>query len=294
MARPVAISKGSRLVVMAAVCVVIAALYFAQDVLIPLALAVLFGFLLAPFVTRLQRLGLSRIPAVIVVVSLATGIIVALAWATTLQVINLADRFPEYRGEITEKVHNLRQRFGGGGGIVDRAKEVADIVEKASTQPAASQPASQPATATSNGVAAAPADPVEQVAHDPLGSAAREAARVPATAPTQAAPGAAKDNPLWVALTEPRGPIGQLGSVLGRIASPLGTAGLVLVFVIFMLIQREDLRDRVIRLVGKGQLYVTTDALDDAATRISRYMLAQVIVNGTYGIAVAIGLWAIG
>ena len=279
---------------MAAVCVVVAALYFAQDVLIPLALAVLFGFLLAPFVTRLQRMGLSRVPAVIVAVSLATGIIVALAWATTVQVINLADRFDEYRGEITDKVHDVKRRFGGGGGIVDRAREVADIVEKASTQPVSTQPASQPATATSNGAPATPEDPVEQVTHDPLGSVAREAADVPATVPTQAPPGAVKENPLWVALTEPRGPIGQLSSVLGRIASPLGTAGLVLVFVIFMLIQREDLRDRLIRLVGKGQLYVTTDALDDAATRISRYMVAQVIVNGTYGIAVAIGLWSIG
>jgi predicted PurR-regulated permease PerM len=68
----------------------------------------------------------------------------------------------------------------------------------------------------------------------------------------------------------------------------------VIVFVIFMLIQREDLRDRLIRLVGHGQLQITTTALDDAATRISRYLLAQAIVNGTYGIAIAIGLWLIG
>src|SRR5688572_962985 len=164
MARPASISKGSRLVVMAAVCVVVAALYFAQDVLIPLALAILFGFLLTPFVARLQRMGLSRIPAVIIVVSLATAVIVALAWATTVQVVNLADRLPEYRGEIEEKVSNLKRRFGGGGGIVDRAKEVADIVERASTQPATSQPASQPANVTTNGAGPAPPDPLEQVA----------------------------------------------------------------------------------------------------------------------------------
>jgi hypothetical protein len=74
----------------------------------------------------------------------------------------------------------------------------------------------------------------------------------------------------------------------------LGTLGLVIVFVIFMLLQREDLRNRLIRLVGHGQLHITTTALDDAATRISRYLTAQAIVNGSYGLAIAIGLWLIG
>jgi hypothetical protein len=78
------------------------------------------------------------------------------------------------------------------------------------------------------------------------------------------------------------------------IAGPLGTAGIVAVFVVFMLLQREDLRNRVIRLIGYGQLTMATQAIDDAATRISRYLLAQAIVNGTYGAAIALGLWFIG
>jgi hypothetical protein len=66
------------------------------------------------------------------------------------------------------------------------------------------------------------------------------------------------------------------------------------VFVLFVLLERESLRDRLIRLVSRGKYTVTTRAINDAATRISRYVLAQTIVNGTYGIAIAIGLWIIG
>ena len=68
----------------------------------------------------------------------------------------------------------------------------------------------------------------------------------------------------------------------------------MVVFVVFMLLQREDLRDRLIRLTAGGQLTVATQALDDASTRISRYLVAQAMVNGTYGIAIALGLWIIG
>src|SRR5205085_7960260 len=104
-----------------------------------------------------------------------------------------------------------------------------------------------------------------------------------------------KDNPFPTAVIQPKpSPMEQLGRYVGMILGPLGTAGLVIVFVIFMLLQREDMRDRLIRLVGYRQLNVTTQALDDAATRISKYLLAQAIVNGTYGMAISAGLWIIG
>ena len=81
---------------------------------------------------------------------------------------------------------------------------------------------------------------------------------------------------------------------LGPILKPAGTAGIVIIFVIFLLLKREDLRDRLIYLIGPGRLNTTTEALDDAAGRVSRYLLMQSIVNGSQGIAVGIGLFAIG
>src|SRR6185312_15143498 len=62
----------------------------------------------------------------------------------------------------------------------------------------------------------------------------------------------------------------------------------------FILLQREDLRDRLIRLTSRGQLTIATQALNDASSRISRYLTAQAMVNGTYGIAISVGLWIIG
>jgi predicted PurR-regulated permease PerM len=85
-----------------------------------------------------------------------------------------------------------------------------------------------------------------------------------------------------------------LREIAGSLLGPLSTAGIVVVLVIFMLIQREDLRDRLIGLVGTGRLHVTTRALDDAARRISRYLLMQLLINLSYGVPVGIGLYLIG
>ena len=83
-------------------------------------------------------------------------------------------------------------------------------------------------------------------------------------------------------------------SWLGPIVGPVGTAGLVLALVIFMLLERRDLRDRLIGLFGYGQLTVTTKAFDEAGTRVSRQLLMQSLVNQVYGIAAGLGLYAIG
>jgi CheY-like chemotaxis protein len=80
----------------------------------------------------------------------------------------------------------------------------------------------------------------------------------------------------------------------GPLVSPIATAGLVVVFVIFMLLQREDLRDRILRLVGASDVARATEAMDDAAKRISRYLLMQLIINVLYGIPVGIGLYFLG
>jgi len=84
-------------------------------------------------------------------------------------------------------------------------------------------------------------------------------------------------------------PLG-VGPVVERFAS----AGLVIVLVIFMLVQREDLRNRLIRLIGYGRLTVTTKALEEAGDRISRYLLMQTIINASFGMAVGLGLYLIG
>ena len=83
--------------------------------------------------------------------------------------------------------------------------------------------------------------------------------------------------------------INVLRNLAGTLLSPLTTAFIVVVFAVFMLINREDLRDRLIGLVGAGQLNLTTQALDDAAQRVSRFLVMQLIINICYGIPIGIG-----
>jgi predicted PurR-regulated permease PerM len=104
------------------------------------------------------------------------------------------------------------------------------------------------------------------------------------------------DAPQPVRIVSEEGPFGfsDVWSVAGPLLEPVANAGLVLVLVVFMLINREDLRDRVIALIGRVQLTETTRAFDDAGERISRYLLMQLLINTGFGIAVMLGLLAIG
>jgi hypothetical protein len=97
-----------------------------------------------------------------------------------------------------------------------------------------------------------------------------------------------------VVVREGASPLATVLAILTPLLEPLGTAAFVGVLVIFMLLQYEDLRNRFIGLVGAGQLTVTTRALDDAGQRVSRYLLMQGIINGSYGLATALGLFLLG
>lgn len=223
-------------------------LYWARVILIPVALAILLTFLLTPAVSWLQRRGLGRVLAVVLVtlVALATG--GAVAWSVTRQITGLVDTYPRYEQNINAKIATLRAR--GRDGLVDKVQAVA-----------------------------------QRIAHE-----LEQGEPAPAPIPV----GSEKPQPVKIVADE--GPFGlsDIWSVAGPMLEPLAIAGLVLVLMIFMLINREDLRDRVIALVGQVQLADTTRAFDDAGERISRYLLMQLIVNAGFGVAVMLGLLIIG
>src|SRR3712207_5063505 len=112
MARAVTPSKTSRFVLLASICVVVAALYFAQDVLIPLALSVLLTFLLAPVVGRMERMRIPRAAAVVLTVVVAFGAIAVLAYVVGEQILNLASNVDQYKDNIEAKVERLRPQSG--------------------------------------------------------------------------------------------------------------------------------------------------------------------------------------
>ncbi len=237
---------------------IVAILYFAKEVLIPLALAILFSFLLGPVVRRLERLGLWRVPSVLAVTAAFFGIFAAVGWITAHQVMSLAEKLPSYQDNIQHKLQDLR----GQGGAIKTAATVLANIEKKSEAPAAT-----PGIGESSVPVLLSPRPAAEPEKPPL------PVRVivpPATAPE------------------------FLRNLFGTLLAPVGTAFVVIIFTIFMLIQREDLRDRLLHLTGPERLPITTQAVDEAGQRVSRYLLMQVTVNVIFGAGITLGLFFIG
>ncbi|MCI0363042.1 MAG: AI-2E family transporter [Phycisphaerales bacterium] len=246
---------GSGFITFLAIVIVVAVLYVAKAVLLPIAVAVLLSFILAPLVIRLQRLGLGRVFSVVIVTILSFSAIGVLGWIVTGQIIDLAGQLPQYRQNIRAKVEAVKVPSGS---LLGKATEgIKEIIKEVT-----------------------PAQPD------------RAGAIVPATG-TDSAPSATQPTPVKVVESPPNA-FTIVAAAVKPLLGPLARAAIVIVFVFFMLIQREDLRDRVIRLMGQGRLTLTTKAIDDAATRVSRYLLALLMINTTYGVAAGVGLYFIG
>lgn len=238
----------------ATLVLVVGLLYFGRDIFIPLALAALLSFVLAPVVLWLRRWLLPRAAAVVVTVVTALFLIGGLATVIGMQVIQLADNLPTYQRNIISKVETLHAMLPAGdtwkralSSLRDIEKEV--LPKRAETQ---SRPGSSP-------------PPAE-------------------TEPT----------PVPVVVRSPEHPVQLLRQFALPLLGPLGTAGLVLLFVVFILLEKEELRDRFIRLVGGDDLQRSTRLLTDGAGRVSNYLLMTLVVNVTYGIPIGIGLALIG
>ncbi|HEX8664928.1 MAG TPA: AI-2E family transporter [Beijerinckiaceae bacterium] len=233
---------------------VAAALYVAQDVLLPIVLAVLLAFVLAPFVDFLRRWRLGRVLSVAIAVLFALGVIAALAATIGLQVAQLGADLPRYETTIRAKVDGLK------GGVIGRAS---DYVRHLGRE-------------------------IERATED------KTPAPPPVPSP-ETGPQAPVVKPLPVEVRQPDlTPVEIARRFLLPVLHPLATVFITLVVVIFILLQREDLRDRMIRLFGARDLHRTTVAMDDAARRLSRYYLTQLALNGSFGVVTALALWAIG
>jgi predicted PurR-regulated permease PerM len=263
MERSDAFSASSRRFPLLAVVVSIAALYFAKEVLVPLALAVLFTFLLTPLVTGLERLRLGRIPSVMLVWIVSFFLIGGVGWIVANQLIEIVNQLPSYTSNIREKMESFRGPHGGS--LAKATDSVQRLTKELSTSPPNQVP---------------PAAPMRL----PRTQARKSASLLPSD-----------ERPLPVQIVEP--PPGALQSVrnlFGPLLAPLGTTGVVVVFTIVMLIKREDLRNRLLRLLGLRQLNLATQAFDDATQRISKYLRMQFLVNAVYAALITVGLYFIG
>lgn len=282
----------TRLLSLATIIAVVAVLYFARDVLIPLAMAILVSFLLAPIVSRLQRWGFARVPAVLTAVASASALVFVVAWIFLYQMVDLGEQLPSYKENIVAKIEALQKSYSPW---FRRASETLEDLNSKLDETEQKAPEKSPEENPEKSPAPQATEPDESTAEKGESSAAKNP---PALAEALKEPLAGDDNKKKaVPVTVVSGPTSIpdiLNSYVGPVLAPFGTAAVIAVLAIFILIEREDLRNRFIRLIGDRQLHQTTDALDDASTRVSRYLLMQLIVNVTYGLAVSIGLWFLG
>jgi predicted PurR-regulated permease PerM len=224
--------------VLGAAALAVAALYWGQNIFVPLALAALLTLVLAPLVSRLEARGLGRVPAVLLVACLAFVLLGAVIWLVAAQAAALVNDLPRYKDTVRHRIDELQGH--GKRGLLPTVLDFLDEVEKAS----------QPAEAGGGPMV-----------------------RIQPQRPSRLA---------------------QLQAVAGRFLGAVTVALLVALLVITLLIHREDLRNRVIRLAGRGHLTLTTRALDEAGRRLSAYLLRHSAVNLGFGAAAAGGLLLLG
>ena len=228
------------------VAVIIAALYFGQELLVPLALALLLGFVLDPLVVRLKRIGVPQVVAVVCVVATVLALIALAAFLLAGQVRTLVTELPAYEKNLKTKLEGLHHRMSSPGAIEGAVKAL-DAVKKE--------------LASSAGA-------------------------------LDAAPSASHAQVVRVEQPPPSG-LDRALSLLSSLGGPLARTGVVFVFLVFVLLDRQELRDRFLRLFG-ANLHRTTEAMDEAGRRISRYLTMQLVVNASYGVPMGVGLWLIG
>jgi len=247
---------------------VIVGLWFARDILLPFALGILLSFLLAPVVGWVEKCRCPRIPAVLIVVAISFAGVGSLSSVIGYELYDLAKRLPEYKSNIIHKVDAFR---GDGNGVFSKMADAFAEVQSETSRPRVVEADGTPDTAEG-----APPSNIQERSVVAVGGQVD------------------RSGPARVEVVNPLSFNEIVGSVFGPVMRPLGTAAIVLVFVVFMLIQREDLRNRLIHLIGSSNLNVTTQALDDAAHRVSRYLVMQLIINALFGLVIGIGLYFIG
>ena len=219
-------------------------LKLAQDVFLPLAIAMLITFALSPLVTVARRAGLSLLLSVLLVTALAFAAIGLFSLVVFGQLGELALNLPTFQRNILTKLTGL-QSAGSGNGLLTNALHMVQAI------------------------------------NSEIGAA------LPAT-------GVAPAKPMPVEVVQSVSAAGLLESLIMPVLGPVATSGLVVVLVIFMLLERENLRDRFIRLVGSNDLHRTTQMLGEAGSRVASYLLTQLLVNSIYALPIGVGLWFIG
>lgn len=231
---------------------IVLALIWARPVLVPIAMAVLLTFLLNPVVRKLQRRGLGRIGSVILAVSAASLILMSVGVMVTNEVASVLAKLPQHTTIIKAKIQSLRRLSSGK--LVGQFETMIDEISREIQE-------------SPTGKTLVLAEPPTLVPQPAEASGAAAISR--------------RESFPWMSLT------GYLGSAL----EVMGTLAFSLILLVFFLLGREDLRDRIVLLAGNARLALTSKALEDVTERITRYLVMVALLNGGYGLLMMIGLY---
>jgi predicted PurR-regulated permease PerM len=255
MIKPPVSARGSGVWTAAILVAVIAILYLARGILIPLVFAVIVALVLSPAVAWLQKLGLGRLPSALLLMVVSIAIAGGVGWFIFNELVEVVNDLPSYQQNIHNKIQAIRTPSKGAVGRA--AASVKELGKELSSAPA---PVAPPA-------------PIH---------GRRNASNQPSpTVPVEI-------------MAQPANEFEYVRQLATPVLAPLGILGMVLIFSVFLLTEQSDLRNRLFRLAGLDHLNVMTQALDDATRRVSRYLMMQLLVNSIFGVLCGTGLYLIG
>lgn len=294
-----------RLFQLVAFTIAVGAAYFTRDILVPIALAVFLSFVLAPICDWFERRRVPRVLSVVLANCVAAGIILIVLAIAFFQISQIATDFDKYREGVVERIRSVRSVIGGGAGTFSKSYQDFTAAVSRETTEKPEGDASAGVATDADGDLAITADSRSSDSPDRKANADGNGAVVIDDQPSSDVPLVSESGAPQLDGDEtgavPVQIVGvresafeQVRAVLGPIVEPLGTAGIVIVLSIFILLSRENLRDRIILLLGSSNLHTTTAAVNDATERVGKYLRMTLVINGGYGVAIGIGCFLFG
>lgn len=278
--------RTSPLFILAAMLTALAALYFAREILLPIALAVLLSFLLTPLANRLESWRIPRMLSVVLVVAMAFSVLGLLGWVVTDQLVELGRQLPANKQNLANKTKWVSDTLTKVRSEITRLGNFRD------------HPLPQTDNRAQGGAVRDGATPeapraVDKNRSDAGSPLAAGIAKVDKASEIVEPPGEKEAIPVKI-VDSSSSPLELVHGWLGPLVAPFATAFIVIILTLFMLLDREGQRARLIQLFGRSHFHATTEAVHDVAKRVGRYLRSLFLVNACYGFVIALGLSAIG
>ena len=295
--RRTASGRNSPLFILVAVITTITALYVAKAILLPVSLAILLTFLLTPLADRLERWRIPRIPTVLSIVGISFALIASLGGVVTNQLFQLSMELPKHEENLKAKIASLQPNSPALEKVTQTLKNLRNAITQGSPRGGEESPKPAPGEKPQSPTKSSDESraKTKTVVQTDDKSRVKNAAESAAGQSEKSSDSADMPASIAVQVVAPSQSLfARSQEWIGQLVAPLASAGLVIVLVLFMLLDRENQRSRFVQLFGRSHMHATAEAVHDVAHRVGRYLRMLFLLNAGYGLAIATGLWVIG